>query len=141
MADYRGREKRPFIAGIGAVNEDEVLAQLRDIHLPVELAAAAPIEFAAWPIIAVTGIAAAILLARYWRRNRWRRHASADLSRIELVEDAAAQWSMLLGFAGGLADRAGRAVTLPALAYRHQATISDAERAEFISHLSAEVRR
>ncbi|MFP6757700.1 MAG: DUF4381 family protein [Alphaproteobacteria bacterium] len=123
------------------MNEDEVLAQLRDIHLPAELAVAAPITFAAWPIIAVAGIGAAILLARYWQRNRWRRHASADLSRIERVEDAAAQWSMLLGFAGGLAQRAGHAVTLPALAYRHPATITDTERAEFISHLSAEVRR
>ena len=123
------------------MNEDEVLAQLRDIHLPGELAAAASIEFAAWPIIAVAGIAAAILLARYWRRNRWRRHASADLSRIEQIEDAAAQWSMLLGFASALADRAGPAVILPALAYRQPATISDAERAEFISYLSTEVRR
>ena len=123
------------------MNEDEVLAQLRDIHLPAELAAAAPIEFAAWPIVVMAGIAAAILLARYWRQNRWRRHANADLSRIERVDDAAAQWSMLLSFAGGLAECAGHAVTLPSLAYRQPATITDAERAELIAHLSAELRR
>ncbi len=123
------------------MSEDDVLAQLRDIHLPAELSAAAPIELAAWPLIALAVVVGAILVTRIWNRNRWRRSARTDLSRIVRVEDQAAQWSMLLAFAGGLSDRAGRPVTLPNLAYRHPESITDAERAELISYLSAELRR
>ena len=123
------------------MSEDDVLAQMRDIHLPADLAAAAPVEFAAWPFITLAVFLGAILVARYWHKNRWRRWAKTDLSRIVQVKDHSAQWSMLLDFAGGLSDRAGRTVVLPNLAFRHPDTISDAERAELISHLSAELRR
>ena len=123
------------------MSEDEVLAQLRDIHLPADPGAAAPIEFAAWPFIAMAVVVGAILVTRLWTRDRWRRSAITDFSRIVRVEDQAAQWSMLLAFAGGLSNRAGRPLTLPSLAYRHPGSITDAERAELISHLGAELRR
>lgn len=123
------------------MSEDDVLAQLRDIHLPGELGAAAPVEFAAWPLIALAVVVVAILAMRLWSRGRWRRNARADLSRIVRVEDQAAQWSLLLAFAGGLSDRAGRPLTLPSLAYRRPGSITDAERAALISHLGAELGR
>ena len=123
------------------MKEDDVLAQLRDIHLPADLGAAAPFEFAAWPFIALAVVIAAILVTRYWNRNRWRRGAATDLSRIVRVEDQAAQWSLLLAFAGGLSARAGRPINLPNLAYRRPESISDAERADLIATLSAELRR
>ncbi len=123
------------------MNEEDVLAQLRDIHLPAELAASTSIEFAAWPFIALGIVVGVVLVTRHWNRNRWRRLSSADLSRIVRVEDHAAQWSMLLRFAGGLPDRAGRPLTLPNVAYRRPESISDAEKAELIDTLSAELRR
>ena len=123
------------------MSEDDVLAQLRDIHLPGELGAAAPIELAAWPLIALAVVVGAILATRLWSRNRWRRSARADFSRIVRVEDRAAQWSQLLAFAGGLSDRAGRPLTLPSLAYRRPDSITDAERAALVAHLGAELGR
>ena len=123
------------------MNEDDVLAQLRDIHVPPELVAAIPIEFAAWPVIALAVVAGVILAARTWRRAQWRRHATNDLSRIARIEDRAAQWSLLLAFAGTLSGRAGHLVALPDLAYRHPATVTEAERAELIATLSAALRR
>lgn len=123
------------------MREDDVLAQLRDIHVPAELGAAASIGFAAWPFIALAVLVGAILVTRFWNRNHWRRSAKTDLSRIVRIEDQAAQWSMLLAFGGGLPDRAGRPITLPDLAYRRPESITDAERAAFIAYLGAELRR
>ncbi len=122
------------------MSEEEVLAQLRDIHVPANLEAA-PIVLAAWPFIVLAIIVGVVLLARWWKRNRWRRIATGDLARIAGAKDPATQWSLLLAFAGTLSQRAGRSVNLPALAYRRPASITDAERAEFISFLSGELRR
>ena len=123
------------------MNEDDVLAQLRDIHVPADVGTAAPVDFAPWPFIVLAVVIGVILAIRYWTRNRWRRGAKTDLARIISVEDPSAQWSMLLAFAGGLSSRAGREITLPNLAYRHPASITDADRAELISHLRVELGR
>lgn len=123
------------------MTEDAVLARLSDIHVPVDIGAAAPIAFAAWPFMTLAIIVGAICLVRIWRSNRWRRSAKAEFARIVEVKDHAAQWPMLLAFAASLPDRAGRPVTLPDLAYRRPETVSQDEKAAFISFLSAELAR
>lgn len=123
------------------MNEQEVLAQLRDIHVPIALSDAAPVELAVWPFIVLAVIAAALLAIRFWRRNQWRQGARAEFARIIEIEDRAAQWPLLTAFAASLASRAQRSVTLPNLAYRHPDTISDTERAAFVDHVRAELRR
>lgn len=123
------------------MNEDDVLTQLRDIHVPADVGTVAPAEFAAWPFIVLAVVIGVILAIRFWTQNRWRRSARTDLARIVGIEDPSTQWSMLLTFASGLSGRAGREITLPHLAYRHPTSITDADRAEFISHLSAELGR
>ena len=45
------------------MNEQEVLAQLRDIHVPIALGDAAPVEFAVWPFIA-PAVVVMVLLVR-----------------------------------------------------------------------------
>lgn len=123
------------------MKEDQVLTQLRDIHVPADLGAAVPIAFAPWPFVILAIILGAALMVRVWTRVRRRQQAGADLARIVGVEDPAEQWGRLLAFAGGLAERMGRRVTLPDLAYRRPETITDADRAAFIEHLHAELRR
>ena len=123
------------------MTEDEALAQLRDIHLPAEIGAAASIQLAAWPFVTLVVVVGAILAIRFWNRYRWRRRAHADLARIVQIEDRAAAWPMLLAFAKSLPARTGRKITLPDLAYRRPDTITDGERAAFIDFVSAELRR
>lgn len=123
------------------MNEDDVLAQLRDIHLPAELNAATTLEFAAWPFVALALVVSCVLAARLWNRNRWRRSARADLAHILSIEDQATQWAMLLAFACGLVGRSGRPVTLPKAAFLRPETITDDQRSEFVAFLSAELRR
>lgn len=118
-----------------------MLTQLRDIHLPADLGAAAPAAMAAWPFLVLAGIAGMILAVHIWRARRWRQSARAELVGIVQVEDRAAQWSMLLAFAAGLSKQARRPLTLPPFAYRHPDTVSDTERAELIAFLGTELGR
>ena len=123
------------------MSEDEVLAQMRDIHLPAELAAAAPVAFASWPFIALAVVIAVILLVRFWRQQQWRRTARTEFARIVAIAEPAAQWPVLLAFAASLSERARRPVDLPALIYRRPETISDAEREQLVSAIRAELAR
>ncbi|MGI9493225.1 MAG: hypothetical protein ACR2QF_12565 [Geminicoccaceae bacterium] len=123
------------------MNEDEALAQLRDIHLPAEIGMAASIQLATWPFITLAVVVGAILAIRFWSRYRWRRRARSDLSHILETEDQVVQWPMLLAFAKNLPACTGRKVSLPDLAYRHPDSLTDSERAAFIDFVSAELRR
>ena len=123
------------------MNEQEVLAQLRDIHVPIALGDAAPVEMAVWPFIGLAVVVAALLAIRFWRRNQWRQGARAEFSRIIEVEDRAAQWPLLIAFAASLPSRTQRPITLPSLVFRHPETISDTEHASFVDHLRAELGR
>lgn len=123
------------------MKDDDVLEQLRDIHVAAELSPELTPEFAVWPFIVLALVVLAIGLARLWNRNRWRRHARADLAHLLATEDQAMQWSGLLAFACGLSSRSGRSVTLPETAFVPPETITDQQRSEFISFLGAELRR
>lgn len=123
------------------MKEDDILAQLRDIHVPALLDVVTTTEFVAWPFAVLAVAILAIALARLWNRNQWRRRARADLSQILSQTDQATQWSALLAFADGLAGRSGRRISLPNTAFVRPETITDDQRSEFISFLSAELSR
>ena len=121
------------------MSEEEALAQLRDIHLPADLAIATSMQFAVWPFIVLALIVGSIIAIRFWSRSRWRRRAHVELSRIVGTEDPAQQWSLLLAFAKNLPARTGRKVALPDVAFRRQETITETERTAFVDFVRAEL--
>ena len=123
------------------MKEEQVLAQLRDIHLPAEFGAAVATEFAGWPFAVLALVVFAIWVVRFWNRRQWRRGARADLSHILSIEDQATQWALLLQFACGLSGRSGRPVTLPPTAFMRPESISAEQRSEFIAFLRTELER
>lgn len=123
------------------MKEDDLLLQLRDIHLPPELQAAPATDLALWPFVVFALLTATILAARHFNRNRWRRRAKADLSQILTTSDPTAQWTMLLAFASQLSSLSGRSITLPNAAFLRPESVTDVDRSEFISLLNAELRR
>ena len=123
------------------MNEDEVIAQLRDIHLPAELERMVTTGFAGWPFLVLAVIVFVILTVRFWKRSQWRWRARAELSRIRTIEDPSKQWGMLLKFAVGLSDRSGRPITLPPTAFMQPEVLSDDQKSEFIAFLNAELER
>lgn len=92
---------------------EQLLAGLRDIHLPATGPAAEHVEIVLWPLagLAVAGLGLGVLL---WRRRRyWRRQARRELDRIERIAVAGAAghgWRRLALLLRRLALRqAGRA--------------------------------
>lgn len=123
------------------MTEEEILAQLRDIHFPDELADGAALVFAVWPFLVLGGLVALLFALRLIGRNRWRRTARGELAEIVAVEDPDRQWAMLLSFATTLSERAGRSFTLPETAFLRPENIDEADRKAFIAGLRAELTR
>lgn len=123
------------------MREDEILSRLRDIHLPDELGTDVHAVLAWWPFAVLAGLIVLIIILRLVARNRWRRAARGELAAIMEVDDPGRQWAMLLGFASSFSERAGRALTLPEVAFRRPENVGEAERAEFASYLKAELAR
>lgn len=124
------------------MTQAELLAQLRDIHLPAETTAApAPDGFALWPIIAFALALGCVLMARYWRRTSWRRQSRAALKTIETDRDLAQRWSSLLTLAAQVARRSGRPDIVPRLAYKHPQAVTDEDAAALGAHLRREIAR
>lgn len=122
------------------MNEDDVLTQLRDIHLIGELDTGGTSQFAAWPFVVFAVVVGALMAARLWRRHRWRRSARADLSQIVSIEDDSARWAKLLTFACGLSARSGRAVNLPETAFLPLEIITEEQQSDFVAFLHAQLR-
>ncbi len=123
------------------MTRDELIAQLRDIHLPPAADTPAVLDFSLWPIVVFAVIWAAMLGLRYWRRNAWRRDARDALRSIEADPDRTEQWATLLDLAVKIAHVRGRMARLPEIAYRAPDQIDDADTRALIVHLRIEASR
>ena len=123
------------------MNNDEVLSQLRDIHLPEVADTGAGAGFAIWPFIVFGTIVCVILAIRIWNRNAWRRQARNELAAILSVDDPETRWARLLRFASELPERAGRRISLPRITFQRPEALDEGARSELVDFLNAELRR
>ncbi|ETW98775.1 MAG: hypothetical protein ETSY1_17485 [Candidatus Entotheonella factor] len=123
------------------MTQAELLAQLRDIHLPPDSTAVAATGFALWPIITFLLVLGGILVAGYWRRTAWRRQARASLKTIEAECDLERRWSSLLTLATQIARISGRPGIVPRSAYQKPQAITDEDAAALGAHLRKEIAR
>ncbi len=124
------------------MTQAELLAQLRDIHLPAATTSTpVPDAFALWPIIAFAIGLAIVLAASYWRRTAWRRQARAALKAIEAESDLAQRWSSLLAIAATIARKSGRPDIVPRSAYRHPSAVTNEDATALGLHLRREIVR
>lgn len=120
---------------------EDILEQLRDIHLPEAGGPPLASTFALWPFLVFAGFVLVVAIARMIGRNRWRRSARAELAEIADIADPDLRWTGLLTFASTLSERSGRAITLPEVAFRNPNAIDPAEREGFVAFLRAELVR
>ena len=120
---------------------DELIAQLRDIHLPPVTDNSTILDFALWPIAVFMLIWAVVLGVRFWRRNAWRRDARAALRRIESNSNRAEQWAALLDLAVRIAHIRGQATPLPEFAYCHPDRVDDADTLVLVQHIRTDASR
>ncbi len=115
---------------------EEILLELRDIHLPAEAAAAAPaLQLASGPfLIALAVLAIWVVVARR-RATLWRRQGRARLAALKREPSSARAFDEMTDLAAALA-RAGRAGPAPAEAHLPPERIGPAERAALRAHLA-----
>ena len=123
------------------MTRDELIAQLRDIHLPAGADSATGLAFALWPIATFTLILAVMLGLRFWRRSAWRRAARVALRHIEANPDRTEQWITLVDLAVKIARVRGQMTPLPEIAYRAPGRVDGADTRALVVHLRAEASR
>jgi hypothetical protein len=119
------------------MTRDEIIAQLRDVHLPPGADSEFGFAIAWWPLAAYTLICAVIFVVALWRRGAWRREARSRLREIEALGDTGRRWRRLLDLALAVTRARGYRDSLPEAAYRAPKTVAD----EDVAILSEHVRR
>lgn len=115
---------------------EEILLELRDIHLPAEAAGAAPA-----PPLAPEPFLLALILLAVWaviarrRATFWRRQGRARLAALKREPCAARAFEGMTDLAAALA-RSGRAGPAPAVAHLPPERIGPAECAALRAHLA-----
>lgn len=118
---------------------DDILQDLRDIHLP-EAEAAPSGGLAPEPLLVFAVVAIVLLAVRLVRRHRWRLDALSRLRRIDAVPDPTLRWQALVGLLHQIATRvpAGRP---PDAAFRPPGRASRADADALGRHLRKLLRR
>ena len=119
---------------------DEVIAQLRDIHLPPDSNAGFVFEFAIWPLAVFVALCFAVFVLVVWRRNQWRREARAELRRIQANSNSIYLWPALLSLALESSRLSGHRYPLPELAFQAPGTVTDEDVAALIEHVKKSIR-
>ncbi|MEM7210910.1 MAG: DUF4381 family protein [Pseudomonadota bacterium] len=69
------------------MSPDEILQELRDIHLPEIERAAEPLTLDPLPFVLFAALVGIVALIRYRQNTRWRRQATTRLDEIERMRD------------------------------------------------------
>ena len=112
----------------------EILTELRDIHLPVVAEAQAPLTLDPRPFIVLGVIVAIVAVIRHLRATQWRREARRRLQDIRTISDPAKAQAALTTLLNAIPDRA-RLSTLPDSVFRTQ----DSAKPEDVTALRAHV--
>ena len=116
---------------------DEVIAQLRDIHLPPEADEGLGFTFAIWPLAVFATVCFAVFLVAAWRRSQWRGEARSELRRIQADSNPLHHWPALLVLASEISRLRAYRHPLPEVAFRSPDTVT----AEDVAALAAHVKR
>ncbi len=114
----------------------EILAGLRDIHLPADTIEAGPQALAIWPFLAFVGLVLAIVGVRWFRAGAWRRAAYRHLSEIERDTDAVRRREALFDLMRRLASHTDL-MPLPSAVFKAPESIDPSE----LDALAAHIRR
>ena len=104
----------------------DLLADLRDIHLPPTPGTEVDSGVALLPWLLLLLVLGLLLAAALWRRGVWRRQARARLAALDDLGDARREWAALIALSVEVARHAGPAV-VPEAVYRDPAKIGRAE--------------
>ncbi len=119
----------------------DLLRDLRDIHLPPDASAVPDSGIALWPLVGLALVLGAVLAVGFWRRSAWRREARARLAALDGLGDRKRVWAALLELCVEVARRSGRAVTLPETVYWDPESVGQVEIDGLKHRILEELRR
>ena len=119
---------------------DEVIVQLRDIHLPPDANEGLGLEFAIWPLAVFGTICFAVFVLVVWRRNQWRRDTRAELRRIQANSNSLYLWPALLSLALESLRLSGHRYPLPESAFQAPDTVTDEDVVALVAHVKKAIR-
>ena len=119
---------------------DEVIAQLRDIHLPPEAHEGLGFTFAIWPLAVFGTICFAVFVLVVWRRAQWRRDTRAELRRIQANSNSLYLWPALLSLALESSRLSGHRYPLPESAFQAPDTVTDEDVVALVAHVKKAIR-
>jgi hypothetical protein len=120
------------------MSPEEILAELRDIHLPAPIESHLPVTFTPEPFYVLVAVLAAMAFLWWRRRTVWRREAASELS-AALAEDAPERrWRRLVNLLGKVARH--RHAEPPPCAFLPPEKIGQAEIDALAAHIRALTR-
>jgi len=119
---------------------DELIVQLRDIHLPPDANQVLGLEFAIWPLVVFGAISSFVFALMAWRRNRWRRQKRAELRQIQASVHSPSLWPALLSLSLETSRLSGHRYPLPASAFKIPKTVTDEDVASLVAHVKKVIR-
>ena len=119
---------------------DELIVQLRDIHLPLDANEALGLEFAIWPLVVFGAISFSAFALMAWRRNRWRCEKRAELRRIQASAHSPSLWPVLLSLALETSRLSGHRYPLPESAFQAPDTVTQEDVASLVAHVKKVIR-
>jgi len=114
---------------------DDLIIQLRDIHLPPEANNGLDLGFAIWPLVVFATISFTVFVLIVWRRNRWRREKRAELRRIQASGPSSSLWPALLSLALETSRLSGHRDPLPESAFQAPDTVTHEDVASLVAHV------
>ena len=114
---------------------DELIIQLRDIHLPPDANRALDLGFAIWPLVVFGTISFTVFVLIEWHRNRWRREKRAELQRIQASAPSPSLWPELLSLALETSRLSGHHYPLPESAFQAPDTVTHEDVASLVAHV------
>ena len=114
---------------------DDLIIQLRDIHLPPDANNGLDLGFAIWPLVVFSTISFTVFVLIVWRRNRWRREKRAELRRIQASAPSSSLWPALLSLALETSRLSGHRYPLPESAFQAPDTVTHEDVASLVAHV------
>lgn len=118
---------------------DDLIQELRDVHLPQGPQEAAPLAFAIEPLLVLAVAVLLVMALALWRRHAWRLQLNARLRQIDAMASPEEQWAQLLDLVGRT-RRIARLGPPPDCVYRPRERIGTTEVAALRHYISGASR-
>lgn len=123
------------------MSPDEILAELRDIRLPDDMATASSSGLSWVPFAVLGGLVVLVVLVRWYRAGAWQRAVRRTLRSASASRAQQERWAALVDLRLGMTGRVPLRSAPPQSLFRPAGQASDQDADELARHIGQELRR